>query len=124
MDVKRGIRWNVLMLIGLLTLSVATLYVPHHHHEGRVCVETAESASPDDAAHQECQLESTSPEFKGISKINFNCDDYALNYIILSLFGFSKPSYGFESLPDIRSEETCKAYYIKSHKLRGSPLFS
>lgn len=124
MDIKRHIKLSILMLIGLLSLGILCQYVPHHHHNGRFCLEEIENLAHHSDSQDDCQLESSTVEFKGVSKLNLSSVHNSLYFTLLYSLDFPAD---FESLFvfRVKGPETFREpYTVKSHKLRGSPLFS
>ena len=124
MNGKKHIKNLILMLIGVLMISVVTQFVPHHHHEGKICVETSESLSHAPGSHDDCQLESSDVEYAGTCKVNFKITPQPLYFTLLySLYFLRDP----DSPSIYRSDSpklTFTPYAVKPNKHRGSPLFS
>lgn len=121
-ELKR--RLNIVMLMALLAVSMLALYVPHHHHEGRFCMEQTEESSPETTSGDDCQFQTTAMEYKGDSKsaggqaseLNENPEQLILApTAAIAVSDVGEPESTGWKIPE---------YSIKSHKLRGSPYFS
>ena len=124
MKVNKSFKFCMGMLIGLLTICILIQYMPHHHHDGRICIEKTESLKHHQDSHDDCQLERSSMEFKGISKINLSPDADFIFLKLLFSFDFSE-HFQLRSLRFVSGTPlSYTPYSVKSHKLRGSPLFS
>lgn len=123
MRIKVGIYPCILMLISLLALSVINQYVPHHHHQGKFCVEITEDFAHDDGSDDNCKLESANIEYKGISKINYQDVPHPL-YLTLLFSYFTNALEDGLIYPALQPESPLTPYSLKPNKLRGSPLFS
>lgn len=121
----RGIYLSIFMLIALVFLSVMTSYIPHHHHNDRICLEQNENNSPESTSDETCQFQNREIEFKGITKINFSFISDGLLYVFIFVFkqtGAAETVYLPQS--DQSRLKLYPHYSVKSHKLRGAPVFS
>ena len=124
MRIKGNIKIYILTLICLLTLGILSQYIPHHHHEGKICVEQNDEFTHSSDSHNDCHLERPNIEYKGISKTNQSQIPNSTFLTLLFLVAFSDDSDATPKYTDRCQITACKTYSVKSHKLRGSPLFS
>lgn len=123
---KRITTVKVLMLIGLMICSLNAVYMPHHHHGGKFCMEqdggVAANRHNDDEGHSE-QLDVTLREDRTGQEIAsweivFHADAIA---VILPAATPEPPT-----CPEIYSDNPPYSGKLpaQSHGLRGSPIFS
>lgn len=124
MNIKSGIKSNVVVLIVFLTLGILAQYVPHHHHEGRFCLEETENFTHDTDSEDDCQLICPNIADKGISKISSSFVPDILYFTLLFYFDLSKDYCLQVIYPSYSPLLKTKPYSLNPHKLRGSPLFS
>lgn len=125
MEKRGGIKYCIAMLIGLLAVGILSHFLPHHHHEGKICVETSEDIPHEERSSDNCLLETTNLEYKQISEASCNTVPLPLSFILSSLsFSLYEDVAWLPSDADPRPESPCSPYSVRPHKLRGSPLFS
>ena len=114
---------NAFMLLGLLALSVLVAYLPHHHHEGIVCMEQNDGFESHSTSDHECHLDNIEIENTAVSKERCTVleNSYLFTFLTLDLFASRKVIAVYAACEKSLDNQS---YYSSSHKLRGSPFFS
>lgn len=131
----------VALLISILTFNLFDTFIPHHHHEGRICLQSLFSDhhcdSPvceDETGHDSCMpgashdlCEGEQAEFDiPANSFDFSQGDCLLMTSILHFIVsadvpvFSRVEFFHSDIFDFYQS----VFYRKSHRLRGSPAFS
>lgn len=117
--------WCVAMLIAVLSFNIGCLYVPHHHHEGRICVENSKDSTSHDNHSDEGHIEQIDIEMQRSAE---DGNHFASLVTILPLIYNGLFGCGADTPVRIGSDEILNLSLLyfnsTSHKLRGSPLFS
>lgn len=113
----------ILLLISILTIGMGYRFVPHHHHEGRICIETNDSEKEHSSHEENFHSE--------ISVYDIPKTDFKFSILFFDIIG-APLSEAFSSLPLVHqlSEcytprafiDVCEGYFKKLNRLRGSPV--
>lgn len=126
MNIERAKTILITILITILSVNMAYCYVPHHHHEGKICIENAGETDNHDTGEED-NFHSEILDFDIPRSDNSHL--YLLPVWIGSdlelLFRATSRSKSFciehDPIPFPLPETV---YLTRTHKLRGSPLFS
>ena len=113
------------LLLAMVGINMASAFMPHHHHEGFICLEQSDMEpthqSADDNQHFE-KADLTLPKV-GADFSAPTFDLLFLSAVILNLAGSPQsdvPLDFSEECPD----RSVPDYFSSTQKLRGSPVFS
>lgn len=113
----------VLSLIGIVLMSLPALYVPHHHHDGIICIE-AEDTTPPHADSGECQLDNLMADLRITSGVSRSLPLPDLYFQTILYPSIHPETVEITVAPLADNLSVPESYPVKSHKLRGSPFFS
>lgn len=119
------LRSYVLLLVALVMLTIGCSYIPHHHHDGRVCVETTADDDPHGPTDREGHAEQWDISLPRLS---------AETSVIKAVFTAEAPSMAEVPRPRVAPVVapvsllrlpgyTC-GFKARTQRLRGSPIFS
>ena len=113
----------IFILLSILTGSVVYRFVPHHHHDGKICVETNETDT-DFPAHEEnfhseiSVYDIPKTDSKSIACfVDWSPGELIVNKISNYIHSYSRCETLFRCIHDTR-----EGYGVRTHKLRGSPF--
>ncbi|MCH5217232.1 MAG: hypothetical protein J1F07_01550 [Muribaculaceae bacterium] len=123
MKQQRDIQNKAIMLLGLLLMGLLAFYVPHHHHDGIICMERADRLPTHDSSHEECQLDI--PQLKAENALQGK-------HLLIEIQGVETVTQSYApnageyegAVKNPAFNASGPRYRAKAQKLRGSPLFS
>lgn len=121
---EHGLRLRVAWLISLMAFSLTALYIPHHHHDGKICVDESETSQTMPAHQDEGHAEQLDIQVQKILTYHSNNNQTVISSI-LSDSGHvpSQSKILYVTIPTF-SDNYSSFYKVRTHKLRGSPIFS
>lgn len=125
----KGIRQTLVMLVmlaGVLSLN-AIPFVPHHHHDGKICVEQQDESTGEHDGGEEMDVHSEEGDYD-LPQDDMRIGTCAVTFV-LSLFNEKiEPEENLrerrERQPERNEVFTSAEFSAESHALRGSPSIS